>query len=343
MGEDFARRWRSPLCQCASLVCHNRRNCTQSYTMGIGLSWVPNRQFRWRGHQYSLENEIVWYLVPWSTRNHQGAARETGFCWGDRFRAEASEGWWDKRPALSGLHVRWMGLGSGGEWHLSILFKFIILKTLQDILAHDVENHGATFCPVILGSDKTTMSVATGQNKYYPLYISNGLIHNNVRWAHVNGVSLLAFLAIPKSTYSNLFCLTKSQCEAADREHKDSLEFWQFWSELFHSSLTRILQSLCPGMSRPKIIRYSDGYYRRTIFGLGPYIADYPEQALLACIVQGWCPKCTANKDNLDGVRGWRMHQLTQTLMEAFDEKILWDDYGSKSGIMVSFNMRLPR
>jgi Plavaka transposase len=29
--------------------------------------------------------------------------------------------------------------------------------------------------------------------------MSNGLIHNNVRWAHQNGVALIAFLAIPKS------------------------------------------------------------------------------------------------------------------------------------------------
>jgi hypothetical protein len=49
-----------------------------------------------------------------------------------------------------------------------------------------------------------TVSVATGQNKYYPLYFSNGLIHNNVRRAHRNGLSLIAFLAIPKSK----FCLS---------------------------------------------------------------------------------------------------------------------------------------
>jgi hypothetical protein len=44
-------------------------------------------------------------------------------------------------------------------------------------------------------------------------------------------------------------------------------------------------------MEKPEIVRYGDGYYRRTIYGLGPYIADYPEQVLLACIVQGWCPR----------------------------------------------------
>jgi hypothetical protein len=58
------------------------------------------------------------------------------------------------------------------------------------------------FVPVVLGSDKTTVSVATGQNDYYPLYISLGNVHNSVRRAHRNAVSLLAFLAIPKSKFS---------------------------------------------------------------------------------------------------------------------------------------------
>jgi len=55
--------------------------------------------------------------------------------------------------------------------------------------------------PIILGSDKTTVSVATGHNEYYPLYGSIGSIHNNVRRAQRGGVALIAFLAIPKSKY----------------------------------------------------------------------------------------------------------------------------------------------
>ena len=41
----------------------------------------------------------------------------------------------------------------------------------------------------------------------------------------------------------------------------------------------------------PEVVHFMDGHFRKVIYGLGPYIADYPEQALLACIVQGWCPK----------------------------------------------------
>jgi Plavaka transposase len=54
------------------------------------------------------------------------------------------------------------------------------------------------FVPLILGSDKTTVSVATGYNEYYPLYMSIGKVQNHIRHAHWNVVSLLGFLAIPK-------------------------------------------------------------------------------------------------------------------------------------------------
>ena len=44
--------------------------------------------------------------------------------------------------------------------------------------------HGSVFMPIILGSDKTTVSVATGQNNFYPLYMSIGNIHNMLCRAH---------------------------------------------------------------------------------------------------------------------------------------------------------------
>ena len=68
-----------------------------------------------------------------------------------------------------------------------------------DSIAQDPNTHGAMLVPLILGSDKTTVSVATGQNEYYPLYMSIGNVHNNVRRAHRNALVLLGFLAIPKS------------------------------------------------------------------------------------------------------------------------------------------------
>jgi hypothetical protein len=69
----------------------------------------------------------------------------------------------------------------------------------QDVIAEDPQTHGGLFVPVILGSDKTTVSVATGQNEYYPLYRSIGNVHNTVRHAHRGALGLVGFLSIPKS------------------------------------------------------------------------------------------------------------------------------------------------
>lgn len=44
-------------------------------------------------------------------------------------------------------------------------------------------------------------------------------------------------------------------------------------------------------MTVPEVVRCPDGHFRRAVYGLGPYIADYPEQSLLACTVQSWCAK----------------------------------------------------
>ena len=82
------------------------------------------------------------------------------------------------------------------SYHISLP---VLLSFIQDIIAEDPETHGSMFVPIILGSDKTTVSVATGNNEYYPIYLSIGNLHNNVRRAHRNGVVLLGFLAIPKS------------------------------------------------------------------------------------------------------------------------------------------------
>ena len=76
-----------------------------------------------------------------------------------------------------------------------------------------------------------------------------------------------------------------------DKEIESDPEFCKFQRHLFHTFLEAIFHAMHPAMSKPQIVKCADGYYCRAIYGLGPYIADYPEQVLLACIVQGWCPK----------------------------------------------------
>ncbi|KDQ50958.1 hypothetical protein JAAARDRAFT_141102, partial [Jaapia argillacea MUCL 33604] len=182
------------------------------------------------------------------------------------------------------------------------------------------------FSPLILGSDKTTVSITTGQNEYYPLYMSAGVLHGNAQRAHSRALIPIAFLAIPKS----------------DRKDDKSLLFRKFRRQLFHSSIVAIFDMMKPFFSAPDITMCLDGHYRRVIYGFGPYIADYPEQVLLAGIVQGWCPKCTSNPNDLDAGAGRRSTHHTQTIIEGFDPGRLWDEYGVIADI-VPFTEGFPQ
>ncbi|KAF8175511.1 hypothetical protein K438DRAFT_1771121 [Mycena galopus ATCC 62051] len=74
---------------------------------------------------------------------------------------------------------------------------------------------------------------------------------------------------------------------------------------LYHASLVLIYR--CP-----------NGHFHRVIYGIGPYIADYPEQVWLVAVVQNWCPKCEAHPDDLDADRA---RLRTQTKTEALPFK----------------------
>ena len=60
---------------------------------------------------------------------------------------------------------------------------------------------------------------------------------------------------------------------------------------MYHDTVAAILRPLKSGMKTPVIRRCPDGHFRRVIFDLAAYIADYPEQIYLAGVVQNWCLK----------------------------------------------------
>lgn len=77
----------------------------------------------------------------------------------------------------------------------------------------------------------------------------------------------------------------------ASREYDNDDEYRVFRKQLYHASLAHILEPLRVEMTTPEVVQCSDGHFRRCIYGIGPFIADYPEQVMLSGIVQGWCPK----------------------------------------------------
>jgi len=102
---------------------------------------------------------------------------------------------------------RWNNVMSGNlAWQRSVSVSVLLLLgnvslwccIQDDIFASDPTTEGSMLCPIILGSDKTTVTVATGHVEYHPLYLSIGNPHNAVQCAHQNAVIPIAFLAIPK-------------------------------------------------------------------------------------------------------------------------------------------------
>jgi len=68
----------------------------------------------------------------------------------------------------------------------------------KDVISEDPNTHGSMLVPVISGSDKTTVSVATGHQEYHPVYISAGNISNTARRSQGGGILPAAILPIPK-------------------------------------------------------------------------------------------------------------------------------------------------
>ncbi|KAI0064201.1 hypothetical protein BV25DRAFT_1914428 [Artomyces pyxidatus] len=195
-----------------------------------------------------------------------------------------------------------------------------------DRISEDGKTHGSMLLPVILGADKTTVSVATGNTEFHPLYASAGNVTNEMRRAHRDAVIPIAFLAIPK----------------ASREAEDTSAFRLFKKQLYHASIARILRPIEPYMTSPDVIRCPDRHYRRCIYEIGPFIADYPEQVMLAGIVQGWCPKCLAESEDLETEGSARFGEMTAHLIETYDSNTLWHIFGVVAGV-TPFTHRFPR
>ena len=64
-------------------------------------------------------------------------------------------------------------------------------------------------------------------------------------------------------------------------------EFQFFVRQMYQMCLACIFELLRPAMTVLEVVRCPDGHFRKVIYSLRPYIADYPEQVWLAGIVQG--------------------------------------------------------
>ncbi|KAG8769586.1 hypothetical protein FRC12_004876 [Ceratobasidium sp. 428] len=139
----------------------------------------------------------------------------------------------------------------------------------------------ATVVPIIISTDKTKLTVFSGNQKAWPVYITIGNISKKIRGCPSERATLLLGY-IPVSNLSNI-----------SNERERSEAGWQ----LFHTCLESILEPL-KTISRTGIeVLCADGGVRRIFPILAAYIADFPEQATIACVHESFCPICWIPKN----------------------------------------------
>ncbi|THU96048.1 hypothetical protein K435DRAFT_665236 [Dendrothele bispora CBS 962.96] len=148
--------------------------------------------------------------------------------------------------------------------------------------AVEAKKPGATIVPVILSSDKTQVTLFRNKSAY-PVYLTIGNLPREIRRKpSQQGQILLGYLPTTKL------------------EHiKNKSSRRRVLANLFHACMKHLVSPLKTAGTEGVTMQSGDGIKRRCHPILAAYVADYPEQVLVACAYYGDCASCECPKDEL--------------------------------------------
>jgi hypothetical protein len=168
-------------------------------------------------------------------------------------------------------------------------------------------------------SDKTQLTSFSGDKQAWPVYLSIGNIHKNIR----RKPSKRATILVGYIPVSKLECFSEG---ARSREGH----------QLFHKCMKQLLEPLIKAGTEGVKMTCADGFLREVFPILAAYIADYPEQCLVVCCKENSCPICTVPPDK----RGTEPLQSAPRDPERTKEALAAESQGLKPARFRSENLR---
>ena len=151
------------------------------------------------------------------------------------------------------------------------------IRATTYLLSQEKLPKGATIVPIILASDKTQLSQFSGDKQAWPVYLSIGNLEKVIhRQPSKRGTILVGYLPVIKQE-----TLAQDCNEAQGRSYR-----------LFHFCMSKLMQPLIEAGRNGVMMTCADNQICRVFPILASYIADYPEQCLVAGNMENSCPIC---------------------------------------------------